>query len=393
MLHKDNHPPAALSTGAVRQKRPTQVATLLSEFTRLSVSTLHDTLTSKRHSKDFSHARADYLRSRVWIISLIFLLLMPMWVIVDILQLPQSVLDYTISGRLFMGISLVSILFLTRRIHTNVLLARLSVGVLLGLPAAFYALVLATMPPDTTHNMLGYSFIPYMLMAMLAVFPLTLIETVIAGCTMLVLQLYSQHVTGTWMTGAGLQEVWLLAALLSITLAANYFHLGLLLRLYREATHDPLTGLFNRGALIRNIDQLSYARPRPTMTLLIIDLDHFKRINDVHGHSVGDQVLRQFAKELRTNLRQEDIIARYGGEEFVVVLIGTNKNDAMGIAEEVREHAASMQIKNHDDDIVQFTVSIGVASLHPDDTLESTVRRADERLYKAKQISRNCVVG
>lgn len=376
-----------------RRKRPAQTSVMLTGLTRMGVSSLHDTLTSQRHSKDFTYARADYLRSRVWVIGLIFLALMPLWIGVDIIQLPQSVLDYTLAGRLVMGSALIIMLMLTRRNHTNVLLARISAGVLLGLPAAFYALVLLVLPYGSTASLIGYSFIPYMLTAMLGVFPFTLVESAIAGAAMLVLQLLAQAVTGTWMTAAGLQELWLLFALLTITLTANYFHLVLLLRLYREATHDPLTGLLNRGALSRNIDQLSRARPRPSMALLMIDLDHFKRINDVHGHSIGDLVLREFANQLRENLRHEDIIARYGGEEFVVVLLNTDKNSALTVAEKIRQQAEIIQIKSHDNAMVRFTVSIGVASFLPDDTLESSARRADERLYKAKQTTRNCVVG
>lgn len=373
-------------------QRDVQTA-VLADLTTIGVSSLRDTLTSLSHSQDFTYARADYLRSRVWIIGLIFLALMPLWVIVDFIQLPATTLDYTTPGRIAMGVVLVSMLVLTRHNHTSVLLARLSAGVLLGLPAAFYALVLIVMPNDGSHALIGYSFIPYMLIAMLSVFPFTLLESAVAGIGMLILQLLSQQVTGTWWTATGLQETWLLAALLVITLTANYFHLGLLLRLYREATHDPLTGLLNRGALIRNMEQFIHMRPRPDLSLLMIDLDHFKQINDIHGHSIGDLVLRQFAKKLRKSVREEDVVARYGGEEFIVVLFDTDREGALSAAEKIRQQAEIMAIKNHDNSVLNFTVSIGVANFRPDDTLESVARRADERLYIAKKTSRNCVVG
>lgn len=366
---------------------------MLADLTTIGVSSLRDTLTSHPHSKDFTYARADYLRSRVWIIGLIFLALMPFWVAVDFVQLPDAARAYTIPGRIAMGVVLIVMLVLTRRHHTNVLLARLAAGILLGMPAAFYALVLLVMPEGGSHSLIGYSFIPYMLVAMLSVFPFTLLESAIAGMGMLILQLLSQHITGHWWTAAGLQESWLLGALLVITLTANYFHLGLLLRLYREATHDPLTGLLNRGALIRNMEQFTHMRPRPELALLMIDLDHFKRINDMHGHSVGDMVLRGFAKELRQAVRHEDIVARYGGEEFIIVLFNADKDGAMAVGEKIRRRAEAMEILTHENTILRFTVSIGVAHFQSDDTLETAARRADERLYKAKQISRNRVVG
>lgn len=366
---------------------------VLADLTTIGASSLRDTLTSLPHSKDFTYARADYMRSRVWVIGLIFLALMPLWIAVDFLQLPESALQYTIPGRIAMGLVLISMLVLTRRNHTNALLARLSAGVLLGMPAAFYTLVLLVIPESGEDALIGYSFIPYMLIAMLSVFPFTLVESAVAGLGMLILQWLSQHVTGTWWTAAGLQETWLLAALLTITLTANYFHLGLLLRLYREATHDTLTGLLNRGALIRNMEQFTHMRPMPELSLLMIDLDHFKQINDQYGHSIGDVVLRDFAKALRQAVRQDDIVARYGGEEFVVVLFNADMDEAMQVGEKIRQHAEAMEIKSHDNGILRFTVSIGVAHFRAGDTLESVAQRADKRLYKAKQISRNYVVG
>lgn len=368
-------------------------ASILSELTVVGVSSLRDTLTSRNHSRDFTYARAEYLRGRVWIIGLIFLLLMPFWVAIDVFQFPPEVRQYTLPGRVVMAAGLVALLVLTRRHSTNVFFARIAAGTLIGLPAAFYALVLFAIPDGNQHNLIGYSFIPYMLTAMLSIFPFTIIESAIAGLVLLVLQLLSQPVTGTWWTAEGLQESWLLAALLVLALTANYFHLGLLQRLYREATHDPLTGLLNRGALTRAIDQLLHTRPRPVLSLLMIDIDHFKRINDRHGHSIGDVVLNQFGRVLRQSVRAQDFVARYGGEEFVVLLQDTDKASAMQRAEHIRNLAQNMVVENHDNQPVQLTVSIGVTTFRADDTLDTAARRADERLYHAKQTTRNCVVG
>lgn len=314
--------------------------TTLSSIATVGFSSLYDTLTSRNHSKDFSYARGNYLRKRVVVIGLIFLALMPLWTIIDLLMLPRSTLAYTVPARVAMLIGLIVTLILARKSRGNILASRLCTGLLLALPAAFYALVLITLLQHDGHSLIGYSFIPYMLVTMLSVFPLTLIESIIAGSAMVILQLLSQHITGTWMTAAGLQEAWLLLALLVITLTVNYFHLG----------HE-------------------------------------------HGHSVGDLVLQEFAQQLRLSVRDHDLVAGYGGEEFIAVLIDTDKDHALTIAEKIRSETERMQVRNHNDEHVALTVSIGVASYQEDDTFDSAIRRADERMYRAKRKSRNYVVG
>ncbi len=166
-----------------------------------------------------------------------------------------------------------------------------------------------------------------------------------------------------------------------------------MLRLYREATHDPLTGLLNRGALIQSLAQVRRANPEQPMSLLMMDLDYFKRINDQYGHSVGDMVLRQFAQLLRQTVGRVDLVARYGGEEFVAVLTNHSKEKAIALAEDLRKRVETTSVTSHDGEQLNFTVSIGVATLHADEAFDSAARRADDRLYEAKKTSRNCVVG
>ncbi|NYT23767.1 GGDEF domain-containing protein [Alcaligenaceae bacterium] len=356
------------------------------------MSALRDALTSRSHSKDFAFARGDYLRSRVMVISALFLALLPFWTLLDWFMLPAESLRYTLAGRIIMALALVLVFLLARGSKSRLEWARLSAGLLLATPAAFYALVLASLP-DGGYPLIGYSFIPYMLTAMLAIFPFTLLESAVLGATLIVLQLYAQFLAGDLMTAAGLQDIWLLAALMAIAFTANYFQLGLMLRLYREATHDPLTGLLNRGALMRTMEQISGDEPPLPLALLMMDLDHFKRINDSHGHAFGDDVLRDFAGVLRRSLRPVDIAARYGGEEFAAILTGADKETAMRIAERIRQQAQDTLMNNYDGEPVCYTVSIGVASLQPRERFETAARRADSRLYEAKKISRNRVVG
>lgn len=365
----------------------------LTNLKKMSISSLHDTLTSRLHSRDFAYARGEYLSNRVGVVGAIFLVLLPFWTLLDRVMLPAASLNATLAGRLVMLTALGLILLLARRGKGHLQPTRLAAGLLLATPACFYALVLSSLPAGEANSLAGYSFIPYMLVAMLAIFPFTLVESGLLGLALIGLQAYASYVSGSLISAEGLQAIWLLAALLTISLTANYFQLGLMLRLYRAATHDPLTGLLNRGALNQAVEQLALDAPDEPRTLLMMDLDHFKRINDTYGHACGDDVLRDFASVLRRSLRPADIAARYGGEEFVAVLPHANKETAMSIAEHIRTQAEAASVTSHEGNAVNYTVSIGVASFQPGEPFPSVAIRADNRLYEAKKISRNCVVG
>lgn len=365
----------------------------LKTLKKISLSSFHDTLTNRSHSKDFAYARGGYLRSRVMVVGAIFLALLPFWTLLDRYMLPTTSLGATLVGRVAMLAALLFVIALAHRSKGRQHWARLSAGFLLATPAAFYTLVLATLPPGNVPPLVGYSFIPYMLVAMLAIFPFTLAESAALGAALIVVQGYALYGAGTILTAEGLQALWLLAALLVISLTANYFQLGLMLRLYRAATHDPLTGLLNRGALANAMEQFAERTPRARQALLMMDLDHFKRLNDGYGHAFGDDVLRNFAGILRRVLRPGDVAARYGGEEFVAVLADTDKETALEVAEAIRRQAQAARLGNDEGAAVGYTVSIGVASFQPGESFQNVAIRADNRLYEAKKISRNCVVG
>lgn len=158
------------------------------------------------------------------------------------------------------------------------------------------------------------------------------------------------------------------------------------------ATLDSLTGLPNRrGFDLLAAQALNEAQREPKpLAALLIDLDHFKQLNDTHGHLAGDAVLVGFARDLEASLRQADIICRWGGEEFIVLLKDTDSTHALAIAEKIRLHIEQQRYSNEGKEL-QVTVSIGQTALQPDDTLHSLLSRADHALYRAKQSGRNRV--
>ena len=160
------------------------------------------------------------------------------------------------------------------------------------------------------------------------------------------------------------------------------------------AQTDPLTFLYNRRAIIRELqDEVLRARRYASMlSVSIIDVDHFKSINDTYGHRVGDEVLRQVAQRLREGIRHPDIVGRYGGEEFIIVLPNSGAKAAGEQAARLCGQMSEMDIQVGEHTI-RVTLSIGVAQLrNGDDTWDSLLKRADNAMYEAKKRGRACWV-
>ncbi|HZZ35652.1 MAG TPA: diguanylate cyclase, partial [Caulobacteraceae bacterium] len=162
------------------------------------------------------------------------------------------------------------------------------------------------------------------------------------------------------------------------------------------AVTDQLTGLHNRRYMTGQLDALmrrACAGGEP-VSLLMIDIDHFKRVNDSFGHDVGDEVLSEFAIRLASNVRAIDLPVRHGGEEFVVVMPDTEMEDARRIAERIRLHVAGAPFRvMRGEELLSVTISIGVASsAGADDGPAALLKRADEAMYEAKASGRNRVV-
>lgn len=166
--------------------------------------------------------------------------------------------------------------------------------------------------------------------------------------------------------------------------------------IYRLTILDGLTQTYNQRYLNEFLEREVVRSQRHTrpLSVLMFDIDRFKVINDSFGHLCGDFVLRELADIARGNVRKEDLFARYGGEEFVAVLVETNRDEAIGVAERIREIVAEHQFR-FETTPIKLTISIGVASTSGDlaMTPAALLRAADENLYQAKRTGRNKVVG
>jgi diguanylate cyclase (GGDEF)-like protein len=165
-------------------------------------------------------------------------------------------------------------------------------------------------------------------------------------------------------------------------------------QLFEASTRDALTGAFNRKYFMgRLTSEVAYAARHDTrLALLLFDLDHFKKVNDVHGHIVGDTVLRHVGVLVSRLLRAEDVFARYGGEEFTVLVRGISSENVLRLANRIRKTVADGRLPG-DLAGLRVTVSIGMALLDsPDRSALDLIQVADTRMYAAKERGRNCVV-
>jgi two-component system cell cycle response regulator len=193
--------------------------------------------------------------------------------------------------------------------------------------------------------------------------------------------------------------------------SGNRFHIGpnivvsfaildaqagrLALQNYESSVRDSLTRAHNRRYLVERLaSEIAYARRHSSrLSLILFDLDHFKRVNDTSGHLAGDEVLRQVAALVSNLIRTEDVFARFGGEEFVVLVRGISHANVGRFAERLRAAVERLEIVS--ERILRVTISVGYASIHElsdvDRTSEALLRMADERLYRAKTGGRNRV--
>jgi len=162
--------------------------------------------------------------------------------------------------------------------------------------------------------------------------------------------------------------------------------------LREQATRDGLTRLWNRSSILEILarELAKSERDGSAVGLIMADLDHFKQINDTHGHLAGDAVLREAARRLQTSLRSYDSVGRYGGEEFLVVVPGSTHSSALQLAERLRL-AVNREPVRLTDRSIEVTISLGVAVSAPGALIfpETLIRAADEALYRAKTVGRN----
>ncbi len=354
---------------------------------------LQDIFSTALHSRDFDASRAEYITLRIRLLSFIFAVLAPLWIPIDYFVMDSDLFSRMLLLRVGFAAGFLLLSRWGSEPH-NLRLARLRILFFIAIPGIFFLISHLLLDAGIKENgiLAGYDFLPFLIMALLGVVPLTLLEG-LTFCGLLTgLFLVTELAGGTLLSLHSLGDLWLLLLLAMIAMWVQMSQLHMLLRLYREATRDALTGLVNRRVLATQLrQQVTQYDGRP-LSLLIFDLDLFKRINDTWGHTAGDRVLQVFADILRRHCRKSDLVGRFGGEEFLAILPGTALEEAREVAENIRRDCSLTQIKVEGaEQPIQFTTSIGVAERHPGEAADALLSRVDEGLYRAKTAGRDIV--
>lgn len=209
--------------------------------------------------------------------------------------------------------------------------------------------------------------------------------------------LTSAHDMTLWSTSISNTGSFLLLYLVMLVGSIGFILLAkekLDIELVKAASFDYLTNIFNRRTFLLRAKELIslFARKKEQISYLLIDIDKFKRINDIYGHYTGDIVLQEFAAAIKTQLRDYDLFGRYGGEEFAILLPGTDEKDSQEVAERLRRTIENTSLSI--DPEIKYTISIGVVTLTPDSetNVDTLYKLSDNALYMAKMQGRNCVV-
>lgn len=360
----------------------------LQTYFNLENNPLIELISSNTHSLDFTHKRSEYIRGRLWIMCMFFAFSVPAFAFFDFLTLDYQHAEILLVARLTLSISLFFMAYRVKR-SSSVSLIKHIIALSFFLPSLFYFSIMFTFS-SLKEVPLIFTMMPYLILAMIGLFPLTirggLILISLIFIPFMLVQLHFFQGDYWQMFNA----VWLFILFAGISLWLQIAQLSMLMNLYRESTIDPLTKLINRRVMLRRIEMLKAHATR--FSVVMFDLDRFKRINDTYGHLAGDKVLKVASNIIIKNLTGSDIVARYGGEEFVAILPNTSVVEAIKKAELIASSLKASKITMSNKVDITVTSSIGVTAYQQGEAIEALFKRVDDLLYDAKELGRDRVV-
>lgn len=377
---------------------PSLIDMLLNRLAKLLPSELHANEFRKlvaphRHSLLLTQRRATLIINRVRLFAFLFAVLTPLWAIVDVMVFDYPLWLGLVTFRL-LACAAFACLLIFYRPGGDQFDAYRAMTLLFAIPTVFYVashtfLGGYQLTPLAAAVAAGYAFMPFVLMAVLAIFPLTLLESVVLVGALLLAHAvagYLAWATLDWPSFAG--GFWLLILIAGVTTLACLSQLAFVIALFRQAVRDPLTGVFSRNSG-QEILQLQWDTSRRNdngLAVAFIDIDYFKSINDTYGRDAGDLVLRDFTQQMLARLRSTDTLFRWSGEEFVVIMPDTDREHACLALSRMVSHGLGTR-----PDGAMLTASIGLAERCADfaESPRQLLALADQRMRWAKNAGRN----
>lgn len=381
----------------MRQLVTALVANVNNIFGNLTPAEIYDLLFSSGQSPLVKRRRALLIISRVRMVALMFALLTPLWIPIDLLVFEQD-LGWSLAGLRITATVAFAVLALSFRRSESLQTAYIALTGLLAVPTAFFAISnpmlahFALNDPAQQAIAAGYAFLPFVMVAGLSVFPITAAEGILLSAPLWLVKLLVAF-TGYQILpfASQLGALWLLGLLAVVATLAGMSQLHFMSQLVSQASHDGLTRAYTRrvGEELLDLQFTQAQRAGLPLSLVFVDLDNFKQINDGFGHEEGDHALRNAASALRRTLRRADILVRWGGEEFLLVMPQTDIAGARIALGRLSDSGFGPR-----PDGGTQTASIGIAEWREDgiSSWPDLVERADQRMYRAKQAGKNRIV-
>lgn len=354
-------------------------------------------LTPMGHMPLMSNRRALMIVNRVRLFACLFSILTPLWIVIDLLVLPAP-LNWQLS--LARVLATLAFWWIGRhyRFADTLMQAWGGMVLLFSVPSLFYVashmlLVHYRLEGVSAAVGTGYAFLPFVLLAGLAIFPLTLSECIGFAIPALAAHLvagFLQWPAVDWPSFWG--SFWLQVLIAAVAGLACITQLAFMIALVQQTVRDPLTGAFARrsGEEVLELQAILAVRSNSPLSVVFIDIDHFKSVNDQFGHKAGDKVLRQLADQIGNQLRKGDVLVRWGGEEFLLLLPNTSSRQTCMALQRLQRAGFGLR-----PDGAPLTASMGVAEWHEEGAQDwrTLLEIADARMYQAKTGGRNRFVG
>ncbi len=357
---------------------------------------LYELFTSRQHGLPISRHRAAIMQSRVYFFCVVFAVLVPTWSVVDLLFMPSGLWAELFSIRVISAVAFAILAWQARK-DPELARARLLLAGMLAITPLFYIVSqhwINTYDLSGTEQVVAelYALLPFVMVAGLTLFPLTLIEFLAYAAPMLAVTVFTSYPQDSAEIPRAVSTIWLFVLILGVALFSSMSQLRYMLSQVSRASYDVLTGLLTRRAGIEMLD-LQFrlaAMHEVSLSVLYFDLDNFKAINDTYGHDAGDAVLKQAAAQLNANVRKGDSVIRWGGEEFVVVLPTADPSEANDVVSRIMRAGLGQRPDNQ-----PVTASIGVSEVQADaiNDWKSQIELADHRMYTAKTSGRARSIG